>query len=96
MGPELFCDLLELKECLLGVGTPETGEEMAKIRELWGEICRDKDCLSLRELAVTGRDVMDAGVKPGKAVGETLAALLELVLEEPSRNTRDYLLQHLK
>ena len=43
-----------------------------------------------------GRDVMDAGVKPGKAVGETLAALLELVLEEPSRNTRDYLLQHLK
>lgn len=96
MGQELFCDLLGLKECLLGVGTPETGEELAKIRQLAGEICRDKDCLSLRELAVTGRDVMDAGVKPGKAVGETLAALLELVLEEPSRNTRDYLLQHLK
>ena len=39
---------------------------------------------------------MDAGVKPGKAVGEALAVLLELVLEDPSRNTRDYLLQHLK
>lgn len=94
--PELFDDLIMLKECLLGLGTLETGEELARIRALTGEIRRDKDCLSLRGLAVTGRDVMDAGVKPGKAVGETLAALLELVLEEPSRNTRDYLLQHLK
>ena len=66
--PELFDDLIMLKECLLGLGTLETGEELARIRALTGEIRRDKDCLSLRGLAVTGRDVMDAGVKPGKAV----------------------------
>ena len=69
---------------------------LRRARALSGEIRRDGDCLDLKSLAVKGRDVMDAGVKPGKAVGEALAVLLELVLEDPSRNTRDYLLQHLK
>ena len=94
--PALYDDLLDLKEALLPYGVPETGDDLRRARALSGEIRRDGDCLDLKSLAVKGRDVMDAGVKPGKAVGETLAALLELVLEEPSRNTRDYLLQHLK
>lgn len=94
--PALYDDLLDLKEALLPFGVPETGDDLRRARVLSGEIRRDGDCLDLKSLAVKGRDVMDAGVKPGKAVGETLAALLELVLEDPSRNTRDYLLQHLK
>ena len=94
--PALYDDLLDLKEALLPFGVPETGDDLRQARALSGEIRRDGDCLDLKSLAVKGRDVMDAGVKPGKAVGETLAALLELVLEDPSRNTRDYLLQHLK
>ena len=94
--PALYDDLLDLKEALLPFGVPETGDDLRQARALSGEIRRDGDCLDLKSLAVEGRDVMDAGVKPGKAVGETLAALLELVLEDPSRNTRDYLLQHLK
>ena len=94
--PALYDDLLDLKEALLPFGVPETGDDLRRARVLSGEIRRDGACLDLKSLAVKGRDVMDAGVKPGKAVGETLAALLELVLEDPSRNTRDYLLQHLK
>ena len=94
--PVLYDDLLDLKEALLPFGVPETGDDLRRARAPSGEIRRDGDCLDLKSLAVRGRDVMDAGVKPGKAVGETLAALLELVLEDPSRNTRDYLLQHLK
>ncbi len=92
----LYDDLLDLKDALLPFGVPETGDMLRRARALSGEIRRDGDCLDLKSLAVKGRDVMDAGVKPGKAVGEALAALLELVLEDPSRNTRDYLLQHLK
>lgn len=92
----LYDDLLELKALLLPFGIPETAKELDLVRELSGQIRRDGDCLDLKSLAVRGQDVMDAGVKPGRAVGETLAALLELVLEDPSRNTRDYLLQHLK
>ncbi len=51
-----------------------------------------RDPLSLRDLAVRGEDLIAAGVRPGPEVGEALQRLLEEVIEDPSRNTRDYLL----
>ena len=48
--------------------------------------------LALRDLAVKGDDLIAAGVRPGPDVGETLARLLEEVLEDPTRNTKAYLL----
>ena len=48
--------------------------------------------LTLKDLAVKGDDLIAAGVRPGPDVGETLARLLDEVLEDPSRNTREYLL----
>ena len=48
--------------------------------------------LALKDLAVRGDDLIAAGVRPGPDVGETLARLLEEVLEDPDRNTKDYLL----
>jgi tRNA nucleotidyltransferase (CCA-adding enzyme) len=51
-----------------------------------------KDPLTVKDLAVKGEDLLAAGVRPGPEVGETLGRLLAEVLEDPSRNTRDYLL----
>ena len=51
-----------------------------------------KDPLTLKDLAVTGDDLIAAGVRPGPEVGETLARLLADVLEDPTRNTREQLL----
>ena len=48
--------------------------------------------LTLKDLAVKGDDLIAAGVRPGPDVGEALARLLDEVLEDPSRNTREYLL----
>ncbi|HZE93828.1 MAG TPA: CCA tRNA nucleotidyltransferase [Gemmatimonadales bacterium] len=48
--------------------------------------------LGLKDLAVKGDDLIAAGVRPGPDVGEALARLLEEVLEDPSRNTKEYLL----
>jgi hypothetical protein len=48
--------------------------------------------LALKDLAVKGDDLIAAGVRPGPDVGETLSRLLEEVLEDPARNTREYLL----
>jgi len=48
--------------------------------------------LALKDLAVKGDDLIAAGVRPGPDVGETLGRLLEEVLDDPSRNTREYLL----
>ena len=51
-----------------------------------------KDPLTVKDLAVTGDDLLAAGVRPGPEVGETLQRLLAEVLEDPKRNTRDGLL----
>ncbi|HMG18475.1 MAG TPA: CCA tRNA nucleotidyltransferase [Gemmatimonadales bacterium] len=48
--------------------------------------------LALKDLAVKGDDLIAAGVRPGPDVGEALARLLEEVLEDPARNTKEYLL----
>ena len=43
-------------------------------------------------LAINGKDVMEvAGEKPGPRIGWILHALLEEVLDDPSKNTREYL-----
>jgi tRNA nucleotidyltransferase (CCA-adding enzyme) len=51
-----------------------------------------QDPLTVKDLAVKGDDLLTAGVRPGPEVGETLQRLLAEVLEDPTRNTRDYLL----
>ena len=51
-----------------------------------------QDPLTLKDLAVTGDDLIAAGVRPGPEVGETLARLLADVLEDPTHNTRERLL----
>jgi tRNA nucleotidyltransferase (CCA-adding enzyme) len=51
-----------------------------------------KDPLTLKDLAVNGEDLITAGVRSGPDVGEMLQRLLGEVLDDPTRNTRDYLL----
>jgi tRNA nucleotidyltransferase (CCA-adding enzyme) len=51
-----------------------------------------RDPLTRGDLAVGGRDLESLGIR-GRAVGETLAALLERVLEDPAANTRERLLE---
>ena len=51
-----------------------------------------RDPLTRGDLAVGGRDLESLGIH-GRAVGETLAALLDRVLADPAANTRERLLQ---
>jgi len=49
--------------------------------------------LALHDLAINGRDLIEAGVPKGPLLGTILAALLELVLADPTRNERATLLE---
>lgn len=51
-----------------------------------------RDPVDLRDLAVDGDDLRQAGIPPGPGLGKILAALLEAVLRDPTLNTRDRLL----
>ena len=63
-----------------------------EIEELYREILREKQCVSLKDLAVTGRDLIEAGMEPGKEIGVCLNELLQAVIEEPEMNVKEKLL----
>ena len=50
-------------------------------------------CLSLRQLAVNGRDLVPLGYVPGKKLGRALELLLAHVLRYPEDNDREVLLE---
>lgn len=68
-------------------------ENLELWKTLYQEMLLKKQCVSLKTLAVTGRDLIAMGMKPGRELGEILQKLLELVLEHPEWNTREILLQ---
>jgi tRNA nucleotidyltransferase (CCA-adding enzyme) len=79
-----------------GQNMPENPEEGKRLLEdaerMKEEVMRDGDCRNLKMLSVTGKDLMEAGVRPGKEIGETLERLLEVVFEHPEYNTKEKLL----
>ena len=98
LGWETIDRLLLLQEADMGskgTGKPEEMEQFPKIRELLKEIKAENACLSLKDLAVNGHDLVALGFT-GKAIGETLNALLEQVLDEKLPNEKQALLECIK
>jgi len=98
LGWEVVQQLLALQEADMGskgTGKQEEMEQFTVIRSLMAEIREENACLSLKDLAVNGHDLMDLGYT-GKAIGETLNALLEQVLEETLPNEKEALLTFCK
>ncbi|MCQ4673162.1 CCA tRNA nucleotidyltransferase [Lactonifactor longoviformis] len=97
VGEELYPYLLKVQRAdALAQSNYQQEEKLRRldeVEEMYQHIIEEKQCVSLKDLAVTGRDLIQCGMKPGKAIGEELNRLLELVLEEPERNQRDFLLQ---
>ena len=58
-------------------------------------IVKRGDCLSIKELALTGKDLMDSGVDPGPGLGRILDLMFEDVLDDPSHNTKEWLLSRI-
>lgn len=71
----------------------EKEARLAAVESLYQRITERGDCVSLKTLAVTGSDLIAAGVKPGKKLGELLARLLDEVLLDPSKNEKAQLLE---
>lgn len=55
-----------------------------------------RDPLAIADLAIDGEDLRHEGVAEGKAMGDMLKHLLDVVLAEPARNTREALLAEVR
>lgn len=67
-------------------------KNLEEIKVLYAEILEKDECTTLKQLAVTGRDLLACGIIPGKELGDMLDILLRIVIEEPECNTREYLI----
>ena len=103
IGPERFADLILLKKAgyglnadtgaAAGIGNPgrTAAERIRRAETLAAEILSRGDCISLKQLALTGRDLIALGVKPGPELGQKLAFLFRKVLEQPELNEKETL-----
>ncbi|MDD3279129.1 MAG: CCA tRNA nucleotidyltransferase [Lachnospiraceae bacterium] len=97
IGAELFEKLLLVQRAdTLAQSEWEREQKLQRIKNMGvclQKVLEEGQCFSLKELAVTGQDLIAQGVAPGPKIGEVLQEMLMFVLEEPDRNQKEYLLQ---
>lgn len=71
-------------------------ENIVAMRELYQEALYNDQCVTLRQLKVTGRDLLKLGMQPGRQMGDMLSELLELVIDDPEMNDREKLCDYVK
>ena len=71
---------------------PEQAEAFAALRAEAEQLTAENACCRVSQLAVNGRDLMAAGVRPGPGLRQVLNALLEAVITGQTPNEKDALL----
>lgn len=94
VGKENIWDLLDVRICdRIGTGRPkEQPFRFRKYKSMVDEALRDP--ISVQMLKIDGKGIMNVTHEtPGPRIGNILHALLEEVLEDPAKNTEEYLEQ---
>ncbi|MCQ2507848.1 MAG: HD domain-containing protein [Dorea sp.] len=95
IGPELFGQFMLVRRADTMAQSDfqkmEKLQNLNNIQRTWTEIVESKQCVSLKDLAVNGKDLIEAGAKPGKQIGWLLSVLLDKVIVDPDINTKEAL-----
>lgn len=71
----------------------DKNEKLEEARKLFTHLVENLECVNLNELHINGNDLIEAGMKPGRELGEILNKLLGEVLDNPTLNDKDTLLR---
>ena len=100
IGKDAFPDIFEVNRAdVMAQSDLWRNEKLSRIdrlEELYHSVLDQGQCVTKEELALSGKELIELGVKPGPAMGKILDRMLESVLEDPARNTREYLTSHLE
>ena len=69
----------------------EKRSRLEQVEKLYRKITDEKQCVSLKEMRISGKELLELGAQPGPGIGRILDELLEEILEEPSRNRSEWL-----
>lgn len=96
IGKENISDMILLRIAdRKGSGSRTTSWRFMELQRRIGEQLFEP--MEVRDMKVDGRDVMEVlGIQPGPKIGKVLGALFEEVLEDTSKNEREYLLKRIK
>ena len=91
VGAENMPDLVNLRVCdRIGTGRPKAHPfRLRKYMSMIDEAMRDP--VSVAMLKIDGNRIMEVGEKAGPRIGWVLHALLEEVLDDPAKNSEEYL-----
>ena len=96
IGPDLFLKWLDVQYADTmahsGYYRKEKLQRITDVKKCYEEVTDAGQCYSLKNLKLTGQDLISMGVKPGPRIGQMLNLALEQVLKCPEKNQRDYLL----
>lgn len=94
VGVENLEDLFSLQRAdILGHKEPHDLISIEEIKEVVDKILKEKQPLSVKDLAITGSDLIKLGYSPGKELGSALNELLDIVLLTPESNNKEQLLK---
>lgn len=100
VGEELFPLLLQMKladfQALDREKLPDRKVYVEVLEKLRLQIAKEQQCVSLKTLALTGKDLLEIGCPPGPRIGELLGQALILVLNAPEENSKENLLAYAK
>ena len=88
-GKEIFFLALQMKEAV-------AKESFSTVREMAKEILDKQEPYTIGQLAVTGNDLKGEGISEGTKIGETLQRLLDRVILEPDKNTKEDLISMIR
>jgi tRNA nucleotidyltransferase (CCA-adding enzyme) len=95
IGSDYFAGVLALKEADALAQSDYKREEklthLETLGHLYQKIIAEHQPTSLKDLKITGHDLIKLGCPQGKYIGNILTALLDDVIDNPDHNTADYL-----
>jgi tRNA nucleotidyltransferase (CCA-adding enzyme) len=97
VGEDIFMDLMKVRRADTSGKNPDEIKQKLEytglIEKTYLKLKEEKSCLSLDELDVNGKDLIELGFKEGEDIGRVLNLLLNKVFEDPRLNEKKILLE---
>ncbi len=99
-GLELFERLLEMKRADARASNPEFQkprlDNIDEVKRILKEVLESEQCFSMKNLKISGRDIINLGIPEGRAVGDILNAIMEMVIDGELENDKAVILESIK
>ena len=98
IGLDLFPNLFLIQRAdMLGQSEFQRAKKFSTlsiVERMYHKVLIEKDCLTIKDLAINGNDLLELGFDAGPQIGQILQLLLNLVLDHPNMNKRESLLTY--